>query len=174
MSLVDELFPLLQPILFWLSNILEFYHYLTTRQSSLSLIPPPPDSDSGEGATAEETREEDENPLVSLQNVMVYTFQQAFYPISKVFLFTTHSYVNKVYFMLSQCVQTRVYCCGFDVVLNCQVLFHSLPVMLEKCVDYKLVSCGLEPIVIDQAVDFLQGILDLLTEVHVHLEVCVL
>lgn len=54
----------------------------------------------------------------------------------------------------------------------CQVLFHSLPVMLERCVDYKLISCGAEPIVIDQAVDFLQALLDLMTEVHVHLEVC--
>jgi hypothetical protein len=53
-----------------------------------------------------------------------------------------------------------------------QVLFHSLPVMLERCVDYKLVGGGAEPIVIDQAVDFLQALLDLLTELHVHLEVC--
>ena len=44
--------------------------------------------------------------------------------------------------------------------------------MLERCVDYKLVGGGAEPIVIDQAVDFLQALLDLLTEVHVHLEVC--
>ena len=60
-----------------------------------------------------------------------------------------------------------------DVTLYCywQVLFHSLPVMLERCVDYKLASCGAEPIVIDQAVDFLQALLDLLTNVHVHLEV---
>ena len=55
-----------------------------------------------------------------------------------------------------------------------QVLFHSLPVMLERCVDYKLVGGGAEPIVIDQAVDFLQGLLDLLTDLHVHLEVCFL
>ena len=51
------------------------------------------------------------------------------------------------------------------------MLFHSLPVMLERCVDYKLVGGGAEPIVIDQAVDFLQALLDLLTELHVHLEV---
>ena len=43
--------------------------------------------------------------------------------------------------------------------------------MLERCVDYKLVGGGAEPIVIDQAVDFLQALLDLLTELHVHLEV---
>ena len=46
--------------------------------------------------------------------------------------------------------------------------------MLERCVDYKLVGGGAEPIVIDQAVDFLQALLDLLTELHVHLEVCFL
>ena len=44
--------------------------------------------------------------------------------------------------------------------------------MLERCVDYKLVGGGAEPIVIDQAVDFLQALLDLMTEVHLHLEVC--
>ena len=44
--------------------------------------------------------------------------------------------------------------------------------MLERCVDYRLASCGAESIVIDQAVDFLQALLDLLTDVHVHLEVC--
>ena len=43
--------------------------------------------------------------------------------------------------------------------------------MLERCIDYKLVGSGAEPIVIDQAVDFLQALLDLLTELHVHLEV---
>ena len=43
--------------------------------------------------------------------------------------------------------------------------------MLEKCVDYKLVGGRAEPIVIYQAVDFLQALLDLLTELQLHLEV---
>lgn len=85
---MDELFSLLQPVLFWLANILEFYQFLTTHHSSLHLALPSQDSEreAGSGREPEQTREEDENPLVTLQNVMIYTFQQAFYPISKVVL----------------------------------------------------------------------------------------
>ena len=86
MSLIDELFSLLQPVLFWLANILEFYQFLTTHHSSLHLALPSQTSEGegGDGKEAEQTRDEDENPLVTLQNVMIYTFQQAFYPVSKV------------------------------------------------------------------------------------------
>ena len=96
LSLTDELFSLLQPVLFWLANILEFYHFLTTRQSSLNLTLPSPESESvaGENTAAEQVREEEDNPLVTLENVMVYTFQQAFYPISKVLLQNLASYIS--------------------------------------------------------------------------------
>ena len=52
-----------------------------------------------------------------------------------------------------------------------QVLYHALPVMLDGCTEDKLKSNADEPIVIDQAVDFLQSLFDLLTKLHVHLEV---
>ena len=86
LSLMDELLSLLQPVLFWLANILEFYQFLTTHHSSLHLAIPSQNSEGegGNGKEAEQTRDEDENPLVTLQNVMIYTFQQAFYPVSKV------------------------------------------------------------------------------------------
>ena len=86
MSLIEELLSLLQPVFFWLANILEFYHFLTTRQSSLNLVPPfSPDTEAvTNGDTETKQTNEEENPLVTLQNVMVYVFQQAFYPVSKV------------------------------------------------------------------------------------------
>ena len=85
MSLIEELFSLLQPIFFWLANILEFYHFLTTRQASLNLALPSPDGETmTDDDSAVQQSREDDNPLMTLQNVMVYAFQQAFYPVSKV------------------------------------------------------------------------------------------
>ena len=61
-----------------------------------------------------------------------------------------------------------------------QVLYHSLPVMLESCSEEKVCSSegesegvGERNIVIDQAVEFLQALLDLLTELQLHLGVSV-
>ena len=99
LSLMDELFSLLQPVFFWLANILEFYQFLTTHHSSLNLALPSQDNE-GEGVDsreADQTRDEDENPLVTLQNVMIYTFQQAFYPISKVMCYNYYSTVHKLH-----------------------------------------------------------------------------
>jgi hypothetical protein len=87
---MDELFSLLQPVLFWLANILEFYQFLSTHHSFLQLPSQTSGGERGSGKEAEQTRGENENPLVTLQNVMIYTFQQAFYPISKVLLRLTN------------------------------------------------------------------------------------
>ena len=54
-----------------------------------------------------------------------------------------------------------------------KVLYHSLPVMLDGCTEDKLMSGNNQPIVVDQAVEFLQALLDLLTGLHIHLEVSV-
>ena len=43
--------------------------------------------------------------------------------------------------------------------------------MLDGCTEDKLKGKTDKPIVIDQAVDFLQSLFDLLTKLHVHLEV---
>ena len=99
---MDKLFSLLQPVLFWLANILEFYQFLTTHHSFLHLALPSQTSE-GERSTGkedEQIRDEDENPLVTLQNVMIYTFQQAFYPISKV-LSGNHKEINRLTNMIS-------------------------------------------------------------------------
>ncbi len=44
--------------------------------------------------------------------------------------------------------------------------------ILGGCTEDKLRGKPEPPIVIDQAVDFLQALFDLLTKVHIHLEVC--
>ena len=87
LSITDELFSFLQPIFFWLANILEFYNYLISRQPSLGLtLPSTGDSQETDDTTdtTQQMKVDDENPLVTLKNVMEYSFQQAFYPISKV------------------------------------------------------------------------------------------
>lgn len=82
---MDKLFSLLQPVLFWLANILELYQFLTTHHASFNLALPSQESEEASNSReAEQSRNDDENPLVTLQNVMIYTFQQAFYPVSKV------------------------------------------------------------------------------------------
>ena len=98
LSIADELFSLLQPIFFWLANILEFYNYLTSHQPSLNLTPPTRESGDTDNSTgpAEQARTEDESPLVTLKNVMEYSFQQAFYPVSKVCIVTSMCSNNNV------------------------------------------------------------------------------
>ena len=74
---MKELFPLLEPVFFWLATTLEFYSYLTTHKASLHLSEESADSASGRGG-------EEDSPLATLFNILVYTYQQAFYPVSKV------------------------------------------------------------------------------------------
>lgn len=78
LSLQQELLPLLHPVLFWLANSLEFYQFLTTSCDPLEF----PTPSSRKESNAEEGKEED--PLSTLHSVLLYTFQQAFYSISKV------------------------------------------------------------------------------------------
>lgn len=53
-----------------------------------------------------------------------------------------------------------------------QALNLSLPLLLEECTEMCLLQAGRETsIVIDQAVEFLQALLDLLTEHSLHLGV---
>lgn len=53
-----------------------------------------------------------------------------------------------------------------------QVLYQSLPLMLESCVEEDMQERrGTKPKVIGEAVEFLQTLLDMLTEQHLHLEV---
>ena len=62
------------------------------------------------------------------------------------------------------------------VLLFCQVLYQSLPLMLESCADQHedepaILNSSPKPIVIGQAVEFLQALLDMMTEQNIHLEV---
>lgn len=53
-----------------------------------------------------------------------------------------------------------------------QVLYQSLPLMLESCIEESVSKTrGARPIVIGDAVEFLQALLDLVTDQHLHLEV---
>ena len=78
LSLLQELFPLLRPVFFWLANTLELYQFFTTLCDPLEFPVPPPTTED----TTEETDKED--PLSTLYSILLYTFQQAFYSISKV------------------------------------------------------------------------------------------
>lgn len=89
---MKELFPLLEPVFFWLANTLEFYNFLISHGGSFHL---PPDADhldhspSAGGEEGEDEKEEregpgEENPVTTLYNILVYAYQQAFYPVSKV------------------------------------------------------------------------------------------
>ena len=51
-----------------------------------------------------------------------------------------------------------------------QVLYNSLPPMLESCVEEEGRGAG-SPIVIGDAVEFLQALLDMMNDQHLHLEV---
>ena len=75
LSLLQELFPLLRPVFFWLANTLELYQFFTNLCDPLEFPIPPPTME-------EETDKED--PLSTLYSILLYTFQQAFYSISKV------------------------------------------------------------------------------------------
>ena len=90
-----ELFPLLEPVFLWLANSLEYYQFLVTHSTSLHL---PKKSSSGKGGRegGDGGKEEDEDgsvggedededdPINALYSVLVYAYQQAFYPVSKV------------------------------------------------------------------------------------------
>lgn len=55
-----------------------------------------------------------------------------------------------------------------------QVLYNSLPVMLESCTEEHLAEGrGGKPIVIGEAVEFLQALLDMMNDQHLHLEVTI-
>ena len=82
MSHCEDLFPLLQPTVFWLANGLELHHLLT---HSCTPLPPPSFSSSST------------DPLSTLHSILVYTFQQMFYTVSKVRMTLLHfsrSYVH--------------------------------------------------------------------------------
>lgn len=78
---MKELFPILEPVFFWLANILEFYNFLLTHSASLHL-PRPPDADFH--PTPDGGPRKEENPITTLHSILVYAYQQAFYPVSKV------------------------------------------------------------------------------------------
>ena len=105
---MKELFPLLEPVFFWLANMLEFYHFLSSNRESLSLPattspkPSPPQSPAmpskhhhhhqqtaamppkGEQPRPAKEEEEEEDPVATLYSVLLYAYQKAFYPVSKV------------------------------------------------------------------------------------------
>ena len=68
LSHCEGLFPLLQPTVFWLANALELHHLVTQSCSPL----------------ANQPAKQEENPLNTLHNILVYAFQQMFYTVSKV------------------------------------------------------------------------------------------
>ena len=87
LSLSPELFSLLHPVFFWLANTLELYHFISRcfpGALQLHLAPGEGSGGGGEGEGGGEEEEEEEDPLTTLFSVMVYCFQQSFYPVSKV------------------------------------------------------------------------------------------
>ena len=93
---MKELFPLLEPVFFWLANALELYNFLVTHRESLHLPAPvatPPGTREEDGGVDQphppqgEGEEEEEDPVGTLYSVMVYAYQKAFYPVSKVRLY---------------------------------------------------------------------------------------
>ncbi|CAI8034202.1 Ras-associating and dilute domain-containing protein [Geodia barretti] len=122
----EDLFPLLQPTVFWLANGLELHHLLT--HSCTPLLPLSSSSSN--------------DSLSTLHSVLIYTFQQMFYTVSK-------------------------------------VLFYSLPLVLDGYKNQsegeedgnKVVEGGGEDEIVEQAVDFLQALLDLMTNLQLHLQV---
>ena len=78
LSIMKELFIRLEVVLVLLANALEFHHFLFTSCESLNLSTPLTQREGDlQGQNTEDT-------LVSFHNVLVYTFQQAFYSISRV------------------------------------------------------------------------------------------
>ena len=78
---------------FWLANSLEYYHFLDSQRSSLRLDATPCDpaddddkrkKDKRKHGGQEEEEEEEDKPMEILYSILVYIYQQAFYPISKV------------------------------------------------------------------------------------------
>lgn len=75
LQLKKELFPILEPVFLWLANALEFYHFLVAHKGSLP---------GGAGHTPQGRKEGEDDPVGTLYSVLVYAYQQAFYPVSKV------------------------------------------------------------------------------------------
>ena len=102
---------------------------------------------------------EEESALSTLYSILVYAYQQTFYSVSKV----------------SEGVESVLALALALAAVNCwnpQVLYQSLPLMLETCVEQNLPEGrGSRPLVIGEGVEFLQALLDLITEQHLHLEV---
>lgn len=71
LSHCESLFPLLQPTIFWLANALELHHLLS---QSYNLSP----------SESQSTTQQTKNPITILHDILVYTFQQMFYTVSKV------------------------------------------------------------------------------------------
>lgn len=77
---MKELFPLLEPVLFWLGNTLEYYNFLHAHEASLHLS----SATAGADSALPGKQGSSDDPLSTLHNILVYAYQQAFYPVSKV------------------------------------------------------------------------------------------
>ncbi len=84
MTVLKELFAKLEAVLLLLANTLELYYFITTNCRSLNFSEPvsPPQWKSCD----QEQVQGNHSVLLDLYNVLVYTFQQAFYSVSKVSL----------------------------------------------------------------------------------------
>ncbi len=83
-SVAKELFEKLQRVLLVLANTLEFYHFLSSNCRSLNFSEHV--SPAQWSSNDQEQVQGNQNVLLHLYNVLVYTFQQAFYAVSKVSL----------------------------------------------------------------------------------------
>ena len=79
-----ELFPLLEPVFYWLANTLEFYNFLELHQTSLGNSSTCSRRDNEKSSSNLGKEEDEEKPMETLYSILVYVYQQAFYPISKV------------------------------------------------------------------------------------------
>ena len=81
MNLLNKVLPELKPVLFWMANALEMLHFLQNRLSAYLLA-------KEEVATSKDALlTADEELLTVLEEVIMFTFQQTVYHLTKVCLF---------------------------------------------------------------------------------------
>ena len=88
MNLLNKVLPELKPVLFWMSNALEMLHFLQNRLSTYLLPKEQVTTNKDALLTA------DEELLTVLEEVIMFTFQQTVYHLTKVFSQLTHNVVS--------------------------------------------------------------------------------
>jgi len=77
-GLLDKVLPELKPVLFWMANALEMLHFLQNRLSSYLL------SKEQVTTSKEALLNADDELLTVLEEVIMFTFQQTVYHLTKV------------------------------------------------------------------------------------------